>query len=241
MTTVDFTFEMGKILANKKIFHDLHVVSHHPASIDYLKAIRRNISWIIILLSCLILSLCDSTEGAISKIPYNKAIGGKENYPQQRVELENSANTSLTNDTKAGFEDMENSTDLTLTLTPPREANLSLQSDYKSITTPMYNEIATTPTPLSNIKTFLMTTTTAVEKAKTTPIGKQKNKEKIPCTCGIFLSSQFSKGSAVPPRGEAVISNSIDRTFACNNVGQKQCQTKCLQQVRNNNRTVIDG
>lgn len=195
-------------------------------------------------MSCLILSLCDSTEGAISKIPYNKAIGGKGNYPQHRVELENSANTSLTTDTKADFhvvEDMENSTDLTLTLTPPRDDKLSLESDYKSITTPMYQEIATTSTPLSNITTFLMTTTTAVEKAKTTAFGKQKTKEKIPCTCGIFLGSQFSKGSAVPPRGDAVISNSIDRTFSCNNVGQKQCQTKCLQQVRNNNGTVIDG
>ncbi|XP_061396920.1 follicle cell protein 3C-1-like [Musca vetustissima] len=55
--------------------------------------------------------------------------------------------------------------------------------------------------------------------------------ELVPCTCGIFLNTQFTKGSTDPPRGEAVVSNSLDRTFACNGIGQKHCQTKCLEQI----------
>lgn len=54
----------------------------------------------------------------------------------------------------------------------------------------------------------------------------------VPCTCGVFLSSQFTMGSQDLPKGEAVISNSLQRAYPCNGVGQRQCQTKCLEQVR---------
>ncbi|XP_054088134.1 uncharacterized protein LOC105212010 [Zeugodacus cucurbitae] len=53
----------------------------------------------------------------------------------------------------------------------------------------------------------------------------------IPCTCGIFLASQIKRGSNEQPEGAPVITNELDRTFACNAVGQKQCQTKCLETI----------
>ncbi|TMW43986.1 hypothetical protein DOY81_010937 [Sarcophaga bullata] len=55
--------------------------------------------------------------------------------------------------------------------------------------------------------------------------------EDVSCTCGIFLSSQFVKGSSAPPKGEPVIANTLDRQFVCNPIGRKQCQTKCLEQI----------
>ncbi|XP_075158516.1 follicle cell protein 3C [Haematobia irritans] len=61
---------------------------------------------------------------------------------------------------------------------------------------------------------------------------RHRDTNSTPCTCGIFLSSQLTKGSSdQPPRGEAVISNSLEKKFPCNGVGQKQCQTKCLQEL----------
>ncbi|XP_018798557.1 PREDICTED: uncharacterized protein LOC108974909 [Bactrocera latifrons] len=53
----------------------------------------------------------------------------------------------------------------------------------------------------------------------------------VPCTCGVFLASQIKRGTNEQPEGAPVISNELDRTFACNAVGQKQCQTKCLETI----------
>lgn len=69
-----------------------------------------------------------------------------------------------------------------------------------------------------NRKTSVTTTTTEGSRA-------------IPCTCGIFLASQIKRGTNEQPEGAPVITNELDRTFACNTVGQKQCQTKCLETV----------
>uniref|UniRef100_A0A034WRT4 Follicle cell protein 3C-1 n=1 Tax=Bactrocera dorsalis TaxID=27457 RepID=A0A034WRT4_BACDO len=53
----------------------------------------------------------------------------------------------------------------------------------------------------------------------------------VPCTCGVFLASQIKRGTNEQPEGAPVITNELDRTFACNAVGQKQCQTKCLETI----------
>lgn len=55
--------------------------------------------------------------------------------------------------------------------------------------------------------------------------------EVVPCTCGIFLSSQFKKGSPDPPEGSPALLLDINKAFACNQVGVRQCQSKCLEAV----------
>lgn len=69
------------------------------------------------------------------------------------------------------------------------------------------------------------------KKSVTTTTTTTESSRPIPCTCGIFLTSQIKRGSNEQPEGAPVITNELDRTFACNAVGQKQCQTKCLETV----------
>ncbi|XP_017850108.1 follicle cell protein 3C-1 [Drosophila busckii] len=49
----------------------------------------------------------------------------------------------------------------------------------------------------------------------------------VPCTCGVFLSSQIKNGLPETP----LIHNEMDRMFPCNAIGRKQCQTKCLETI----------
>lgn len=49
----------------------------------------------------------------------------------------------------------------------------------------------------------------------------------VPCTCGVFLSSQIRNGLPEKP----LIHNEMDRMYPCNAIGRKQCQTKCLEAV----------
>ena len=58
-----------------------------------------------------------------------------------------------------------------------------------------------------------------------------KSKEKLPCTCGVFLSGQFKKGSPQPPSGNAVLLQELSDTMACGPLGEKQCINKCLESV----------
>lgn len=58
------------------------------------------------------------------------------------------------------------------------------------------------------------------------------NTELTPCTCGIFLTSQFKKGSTEQPTGNPVLMSEINQVFPCNVAGQKMCQNKCLDSVR---------
>ncbi|XP_044728148.1 follicle cell protein 3C-1 [Chrysoperla carnea] len=50
----------------------------------------------------------------------------------------------------------------------------------------------------------------------------------IPCTCAVFLSGQFTKGSPEQPRGYPALVHEQEMTFACTNLGNKQCTNKCL-------------
>ncbi|KAF7287558.1 follicle cell protein 3C [Rhynchophorus ferrugineus] len=55
--------------------------------------------------------------------------------------------------------------------------------------------------------------------------------EDTPCTCGVFLSSQFKKGSKSQPKGEPVLTQEIDTPFMNNAVGNKQCTHRCLEVI----------
>lgn len=56
-------------------------------------------------------------------------------------------------------------------------------------------------------------------------------KETIPCTCGVFLSGQFKRGSQQQPTGNAALLQELMESYQCNAVGEKQCITKCLDTV----------
>lgn len=55
--------------------------------------------------------------------------------------------------------------------------------------------------------------------------------EIVPCTCGVFLSGQFVKGSADPPRGNAALLHELMVPLPCTPMGLKQCTNKCLDAV----------
>lgn len=57
-------------------------------------------------------------------------------------------------------------------------------------------------------------------------------KEPVPCTCGVFLSGQFKRGSKEQPKGVPVLTQETDTPFLNNAVGSRQCTNKCLEVVR---------
>lgn len=52
------------------------------------------------------------------------------------------------------------------------------------------------------------------------------------CTCGVFLSGQFKKGSKEAPEGNAALMHEQDSMYPCTSIGAKQCSNKCLETVR---------
>lgn len=51
------------------------------------------------------------------------------------------------------------------------------------------------------------------------------------CTCAVFLSGQFVKGSNQPPIGNPALLHEQENVMACNPLGSKQCTNKCLETV----------
>lgn len=51
------------------------------------------------------------------------------------------------------------------------------------------------------------------------------------CTCGVFFSGQFKRGSSEPPNGQPVLMHEQDSMYACTPMGTKQCSNKCLEVV----------
>ncbi|CAO1417443.1 unnamed protein product, partial [Diamesa tonsa] len=53
-----------------------------------------------------------------------------------------------------------------------------------------------------------------------------------PCSCAVFLSGQFKKGSGEQPKGlPALMMHEIEGSFSCNSVGNKMCINKCLDSI----------
>lgn len=147
-------------------------------------------------------------DSAITKIAYKKPIHLKEKTYKKipkDISLDiQTTDTTMTLISKEEDEDIQNTT--------PFSKETSLASENDSFETTSKEDSTTTA---NNIKATFSTP-----------------KNDLSCTCGIFLSSQFVKGSPEPPKGEPVISTTLERSFQCNPLGQKQCQTKCLEQVR---------
>lgn len=52
-----------------------------------------------------------------------------------------------------------------------------------------------------------------------------------PCTCAVFLSGQFKKGSQEQPKGLPALISESEMNFPCNPTGQKLCINKCLETI----------
>lgn len=55
--------------------------------------------------------------------------------------------------------------------------------------------------------------------------------ELVPCTCGIFLTGQFVKGSHQQPSEGPALLHEHDHTYPCSPIGRRQCANKCLEVV----------
>lgn len=62
-------------------------------------------------------------------------------------------------------------------------------------------------------------------------------KEQVPCTCGVFLTGQFKRGSSEPPKGNPALMHEQELQFSCNSAGIKQCTNRCLEMVSAQSRT----
>ncbi|KAM7348566.1 follicle cell protein 3C [Cochliomyia hominivorax] len=157
----------------------------------------------------LILSCCISC--ALAKIAYKKPINVKEKS-YGKVDKDVSLDLLTSDITTISLISKEDEEDLIATTTPfSKDTPLASYSDSYETTSKEAS-----------------TTTANIIKATFT---KTPQQEDLSCTCGIFLSSQFVKGSAEPPKGDPAISTTLERSFQCNAIGQKQCQTKCLEQI----------
>lgn len=61
----------------------------------------------------------------------------------------------------------------------------------------------------------------------------EPTKNQTPCTCGVFLNGQFTRGSPDPPKGNPALMYEQNSLFTCNIPGNKQCTNRCLESVSN--------
>ena len=51
------------------------------------------------------------------------------------------------------------------------------------------------------------------------------------CSCAVFMSGQFKKGSSEPPKGHPALIQETDINFPCTPAGNKLCINKCLETI----------
>lgn len=71
---------------------------------------------------------------------------------------------------------------------------------------------------------FLITTAAPFAQPNLTPDGSF-------CSCAVFLSGQFKKGSSEQPRGLPALTQETDMQYPCNPTGTKMCINKCLELI----------
>ncbi|XP_023174060.2 follicle cell protein 3C-1 [Drosophila hydei] len=116
---------------------------------------------------------------------------------------------------------VESSTSSSCTSTPTLEQQRQEELEELQLEPEMGVEAdssSTTTTPSSMDNTLASPPTPAVVEQQQQP---------VPCTCGVFLTSQIKNGLPETP----LIHNEMDRMYPCNAIGRKQCQTKCLEAI----------
>lgn len=51
------------------------------------------------------------------------------------------------------------------------------------------------------------------------------------CSCAVFLSGQFKKGSNEQPKGMPALTQETEFSYPCNQAGNKMCINKCLESI----------
>ncbi|XP_020808503.1 follicle cell protein 3C-1 [Drosophila serrata] len=139
--------------------------------------------------------------------------------------------TTPRNELEASEEPLNNSTSSTIeTATAmPVETSSTRPGDVSSKTVESFNQ-TTMPMSTTTSSTLINTLPSppmpgaAGEVVSSPPI---PDNQPVPCTCGVFLSSQIPNGLPTAP----LINQELDRMFPCNAIGRKQCQTKCLEAI----------
>ncbi|XP_016951704.3 follicle cell protein 3C-1 [Drosophila biarmipes] len=88
-------------------------------------------------------------------------------------------------------------------------------------------ESSTTPPITTTTSGSLVSTIPSPPIPGSSAVPFQQDNQPVPCTCGVFLSSQILNGLPTKP----LIHQELDRVFPCNAIGSKQCQTKCLEAI----------
>lgn len=52
-----------------------------------------------------------------------------------------------------------------------------------------------------------------------------------PCSCAVFMSGQFKKGSIEQPKGLPALIQETEITYPCTPAGTKMCINKCLESI----------
>lgn len=188
-----------------------------------------------------------------SKIAYKKPLYGKSNYiKEKKLRSKGLKPESTTTATTTTEEDWPSAVEFVIVTTTPRsELEISSEASYNGSSstiesvletaTTMSVETSTRPGDVSSKKvestTIPMSTTTSSTLVNTLPSPPTPgaavapppipDNQPVPCTCGVFLSSQIPNGLPTAP----LINQELDRMFPCNAIGRKQCQTKCLEAV----------
>lgn len=171
-----------------------------------------------------------------TKIAYKKPIYGKTSYMKEKRFKMRTTNSPTTTEA-----DWPTPVEFIINSTPRTTATTTSTTETSKIgsTTPVVNletgssssssDSATTVSSSSSSSTTSTTESTLDNTLPTppTPPLVAASNQPVPCTCGVFLSSQIKNGLPETP----LIHNEMDRMFPCNAIGRKQCQTKCLETI----------
>ncbi|EDV45708.1 uncharacterized protein Dere_GG18592 [Drosophila erecta] len=184
--------------------------------------------------SLLLLTLLLAIHLEAFKIVYKKPLYGMGNLIKDKrvktklVKLE----TSTMSSTTTAAEDWPTAVEFVIITTPPSDLDATSES------------VATTESPVGEAPHLGTSegSTSSGEPSSTTPSSSSllsaipapptpgvavQDNQPVPCTCGVFLSSQIPNGLPTKP----LIHQELDQMFPCNAIGRKQCQTKCLETI----------
>ncbi|KAH8300898.1 hypothetical protein KR044_003687, partial [Drosophila immigrans] len=175
-----------------------------------------------------------------SKIAYKKPIYGKTGYVKDRrykLRTTSSPDTTTEDDWPVPVEFIINSTPRTSTAATKSTTETSSSSSTPSPATRTTDLPGSTRAVASSTDSSSSTSTTESGLDNTLPspptpgavvaAAVPPSNQPVPCTCGVFLSSQIKNGLPETP----LIHNEMDRMYPCNAIGRKQCQTKCLEAI----------
>ncbi|XP_016941966.2 follicle cell protein 3C-1 [Drosophila suzukii] len=200
--------------------------------------------------SLLLLTLLLAVHLEASKIVYKKPLYGNGNsIKDKRMKSKGLKQevTTMSSTTTTTEESGPSAVEFVIITTPKSEletnselmnnGSISIATTEPSVlevTYPGFSEGSSKPGESSTIPTI--STTSSGSLVSTIPLPptpespavlSQHDSQPVPCTCGVFLSSQIPNGLPTKP----LIHQELDRMFPCNAIGRKQCQTKCLEAI----------